>query len=129
MQNKKIIWSVLTGLTLILIIYFCHDIFSESQKVNLAKCLTEKKVVFYGASWCPHCAEQKYLFGPKATEFLTYFECSDDVNKPQKKECLDLLIAKYPTWIFNNATATQIGGIASLAKLAKVADCNYVNPF
>ena len=29
----------------------------------LAKCLTSKDVKMYGTSWCPHCNNQKEMFG------------------------------------------------------------------
>ena len=41
----------------------------------LAEYLTEEGALFYGASWCPHCQEQKRLFGASASR-LPYIECS-----------------------------------------------------
>ena len=36
----------------------------EDPKIRaLAEHLTEEGALFYGASWCPHCQEQKLLFG------------------------------------------------------------------
>ncbi len=38
----------------------------EDPKVRaLAEHLKDKGVLFYGASWCPHCQEQKRLFGSR----------------------------------------------------------------
>ena len=33
---------------------------------GVAQCLTEKGVKFYGAFWCPHCQNQKKMFGRSA---------------------------------------------------------------
>src|SRR3989344_9366604 len=30
---------------------------------TFAQCLTEKGAIFYGTFWCPHCKDQKELFG------------------------------------------------------------------
>ena len=32
---------------------------------TFAKCLASKDVVVYGAYWCPHCQNQKKLFGER----------------------------------------------------------------
>jgi thiol-disulfide isomerase/thioredoxin len=37
----------------------------------LASCLKEKGAVFYGAFWCPHCQNQKAMFG-KSAKLLPY---------------------------------------------------------
>jgi len=44
---------------------------------TLAQCLAEKHFVFYGASWCPYCRQQRALFGADAVN-LPYVECSAD---------------------------------------------------
>jgi glutaredoxin len=37
--------------------------------------MKEKQTVMFGASWCPHCAAQKKLFG-KSIKSVPYFECA-----------------------------------------------------
>src|SRR5579885_3423480 len=39
-----------------------------------AKCLTTKQAKMYGAFWCPHCAEQKEMFG-SSFKYAPYIEC------------------------------------------------------
>ena len=39
-----------------------------------AHCLREKQLTMYGAYWCPHCAEQKELFGGSFSQ-VPYVEC------------------------------------------------------
>ena len=41
----------------------------------LAEHLSDEGALFYGASWCSHCQEQKRLFGASAVR-LPYIECS-----------------------------------------------------
>ena len=53
----------------------------------LAEHLAEEGALFYGASWCPHCQEQKRLFGASASR-LPYIECSPaGRNTPQAPSC------------------------------------------
>src|SRR5678809_570719 len=39
-----------------------------------ARCLTDRQVKMYGAYWCPHCAEQKEMFG-ESFALAPYVEC------------------------------------------------------
>ena len=82
----------------------------------LAEHLTEEGVLFYGASWCPHCQEQKRLFGASA-ERLPYIECSPaGANTPQAPSCSRAGIQSYPTWVINGTTIA--GEVLTLAQLA-----------
>ena len=87
---------------------------------EVAKCLTQKGVVMYGAYWCPHCVNQKKFFGDDA-QFLTYQECDDNGVGGNRKLCLEKGVTSYPTWIFpgqGNLTGEQ-----SIIDLAKLANC------
>ncbi len=65
----------------------------------LAEHLTKSGAKFYGASWCPHCKEQKELFGAAAGR-LPYIECSPQgAGRPQAPICETMDIKGYPTWI------------------------------
>jgi len=82
----------------------------------LAEHLTEEGVLFYGASWCPHCQEQKRLFGASAVR-LPYIECSPaGANTPQAPSCSRAGIQSYPTWVINGMTIA--GEVLTLAQLA-----------
>ncbi len=82
----------------------------------LAEHLADKDVQFYGASWCPHCQEQKRLFGASASR-LPYVECSPaGRNTPQSSSCNRAGIQTYPTWIINGRAI--IGEVLTLAQLA-----------
>ena len=82
----------------------------------LAEHLTEQGVLFYGASWCPHCQEQKRLFGASADR-LPYIECSPaGPNSPQLPSCSRAGVKSYPTWVI--AGRATVGEVLSLAQLA-----------
>ena len=82
----------------------------------LAEHLTEEGVLFYGASWCPHCQEQKRLFGASARR-LPYIECSPaGPNAPQAPSCNIAGVQTYPTWVIKGRRI--VGQVLSLAELA-----------
>ena len=83
----------------------------------LAEHLADKGVRFYGASWCPHCQEQKRLFGASARR-LPYIECNlAGPNAPQASACTSAGVQNYPTWIINGRAIA--GQVLSLAELAE----------
>ncbi len=82
----------------------------------LAEHLSDEGVLFYGASWCPHCQEQKRLFGASVSR-LPYIECSPaGQNAPQSPSCDRAGIQSYPTWIINGRA--YVGQVLTLAELA-----------
>lgn len=65
----------------------------------LAEHLAASGAHFYGAYWCPHCEDQKELFGASAHR-LPYVECSPHGRRgPRATECVAAGIGGYPTWI------------------------------
>lgn len=91
----------------------------EEKLVELAKCLTEKEVKFYGASWCFWCNKQKEVFG-KAAEYLPYIECSDEGKEEINSRCKDEGIQGFPTWEFNGEKSM---GFKSINELAELSGC------
>lgn len=85
-----------------------------------AQCLGDKGAVFYGAFWCPHCQNQKKLFG-KSQDLLPYVECSTPDGKEQLQSCKDQEITSYPTWRF--ADGSELRGEVSLEDLAAKTEC------
>jgi len=85
----------------------------------LAEHLTNSDVKFYGASWCPHCAEQKKLFGGSVKR-LPYVECSPGgPQAPLAPVCKEKNIESYPTWIIDGQRYTGVQPLDELARLSK----------
>ncbi|MFQ5850627.1 MAG: vitamin K epoxide reductase family protein [Candidatus Binatia bacterium] len=81
----------------------------------LAEHLAKGGAKFYGAYWCPHCQEQKGLFGASAHR-LPYIECSPGGRRaPQASICRVMSIRSYPTWIINGR---RYEGLLTLEQLA-----------
>lgn len=107
-------------LTLLFLLIFNYYLPPKQQQEQIAKCLTEKGVKFYGAYWCSHCAKQKQLFG-NAIKYVDYIECSLPEKKGQTPICIEQGIKTYPTWIFPDGT--RLTGEQSLETLKTQAGC------
>lgn len=98
-----------------------RDSKEPGQYDALAQCLTEKGVKFYGASWCPHCAEQKRIFG-KSMRYIEYVECAVPGNqRGQTQACQDAKIESYPTWVLPDGS--RLTGTQRPDALAEKAGC------
>ena len=71
----------------------------------------------YGAFWCPHCREQKALFG-EAFKQVPYIECDPRGENAQPDLCRAKNITGYPTWEINGQ---RVDGLTSLEKLAELS--------
>ena len=61
---------------------------------GFAQCLSEKGAKMYGRNTCPHCINQKALFGDSFS-YIDYIECSSN-----PEQCVGL--EGVPTWEINN---------------------------
>ena len=52
----------------------------------LAKCLQEKGIKMYGASWCTYTNNQKNMFG-ESWKYIDYIECALPDGGGQTPEC------------------------------------------
>jgi uncharacterized membrane protein len=90
----------------------------DPQLRELAEHLSARGAKFYGASWCPHCQQQKDLFGA-AGSFLPYVECSPHGSKaPRATACEVQDINNYPTWIIDGRRIERVLPVAALATIS-----------
>lgn len=93
----------------------------KSGKLDtFASCLAEKGTKFYGAFWCPHCQNQKAMFG-RSARLLPYIECSTPDGQSQLKICQDANVGGYPLWEF--ADESRLSGVVELEVLAEKTSC------
>ena len=119
-MTNKIITTIIVLLTLAGIGFLIFAPGKPAKYDTFAKCLAEKGIKFYGAFWCPHCREQKALFG-KSAQFLPYNECSTPDGQGQNQLCKDKGIQSYPTWVFPNGA--RLNGVISLEDLSATSTC------
>jgi hypothetical protein len=52
----------------------------------------------YSAYWCPHCANQKVIFG-SSFQYVNYVEYDPRGDNANPQLCSEKEIKSYPTWI------------------------------
>ena len=91
---------------------------SGDAEVELAEHLTAVGAKKYGAFWCPHCYDQKQLFGQEAFEKVTYVECAEAGNpRQQTSACQQAGIRSYPTWEYEGKLYPGTQTLPQLAEL------------
>ncbi|MBE9117759.1 vitamin K epoxide reductase family protein [Lusitaniella coriacea LEGE 07157] len=91
---------------------------SGAAEIALAEHLSETGAKKYGAFWCPHCHEQKQLFGKEAFKKVDYIECAVVNSKEQAPECTAAKIQSYPTWEINGELHKGSQTLEELAELS-----------
>ncbi len=93
---------------------------SGTAEIALARYLAEIGAKEYGAYWCPHCHDQKMLFGREAAKLINYFEC-DPKGQNSRAEICQATAANlqgFPTW---EIKGQFYSGTKSLEKLAELS--------
>ena len=118
-------WLLLTAIPAAIVIAALHLQASEKTARGpedpyvrgLAERLADSGALFYGASWCPHCQQQKALFGA-SQDRLPYVECSPGGPRGAvASSCLSAGVQTYPTWIFSDGSRQT--AVMSLRELAE----------
>jgi len=122
-MSKQTIISIITLIVALgAILFFVQKADQKPGKYDkFATCLAEQDATFFGAFWCPHCQDQKKLFGKKSAAKLDYVECSTPDGKDQTQVCIDAEITGYPTWEF--ADGERVDGVISLEDLSERTSC------
>jgi len=89
---------------------------SSPATLALAEHLTGSGAVMYSAYWCPHCHEQKELFGKEASDKLKVVECAADGQNNKADLCRSKGLQGFPSWEINGSIES---GVASLETLAE----------
>ncbi len=91
---------------------------STPAKVELAQHLTQVGAKLYTAYWCPHCRDQKELFGKEAAAALTIIECAPDGRDNQADLCKQKGVQGYPSWEIKGAIDSGVKQLETLASLS-----------
>lgn len=90
---------------------------SGPAEIALVAHLSQVGAKEYGAFWCPHCHEQKELFGKEASDKLNYVECDPRGKNGQPDLCKAAGINGYPTWQINGKLYPGVQDLKKLADL------------
>jgi uncharacterized membrane protein len=91
---------------------------SGAAEVALAEHLTSVGAKMYGAFWCPHCHDQKQLFGKEAFSKVNYIECDAKGPNGKPELCQAAKITGFPTW---DVKGQRLSGTQSLLELGRVS--------
>ena len=123
MSGNKSFWALLLVVIVVMLVWLIKMPNSPGRLDAFATCLGESGAIFYGTFWCPHCANQKTLFGASA-KLLPYVECSTPDGRSQLSVCTDAGVTGYPTWDFVTGTTTvRESGEVSLERLSELSNC------
>lgn len=93
---------------------------SGPAEMALARHLRQIGAKEYGAYWCPHCHDQKMLFGKVAAKLVDYVECDPKGQNSRAQVCqaASANIKGFPTW---EIQGQFYSGTKSLEKLAELS--------
>jgi hypothetical protein len=89
---------------------------------EFAKCIASKQARMYGLYWCPHCADQKEMFGA-SFRYIPYQECAIKGSPHElTPECKAAGVKLFPSWQFGNNPPKE--GVLSLDALRDKTGCS-----
>jgi len=120
--RRSLLLTLISGLAILGIVATgcspaVEDTASKSYEEKLAEHLTAQDATMYGAFWCPHCADQKELFG-EAVEDIQYVECDPEGENAQPELCREKNIEGYPTWEIDGQLYPGTQPLEELARLS-----------
>lgn len=107
-------------IALLLIIYLVAWYYNNHKYDKFAKCLAEKHARMYGLFWCPHCLDQKRMFGA-SFRYVPYVECALS-HTEEAPECKAAGVDHFPSWQFGSEPPKA--GVLSLDALSDKTGCS-----
>ena len=80
-----------------------------------------KQAKMYGLYWCPHCIEQKEMFG-QAFHYVPYVECAIKDSSEVAAQCKVAGVKLFPSWQFGMDPPKE--GVLSLETLSDKTGCS-----
>lgn len=117
-SRDRLIWL---GIGVVLILAYVGFWYYNNHRYDgFAKCLAAKQAKMYGLYWCPHCADQKAMFG-KAFQYVPYVECAIKDSHELAPACTAAKVKLFPSWQFG--TNPPIEGIFPMQELSDKTGC------
>ena len=118
-SKKALIW---VGIALVLAGGYYASWYHQNHKYDaFAKCLTSKEAKMYGLYWCPHCIEQKEMFG-ESFHNVNYVECAIKGSNELAPECKIAGVKEFPSWQFSGEQPKP--GVLSLDAISDKTGCS-----
>jgi hypothetical protein len=122
-SGPRWLWIAIALMLVVIVwgIYYFYYAKPVSTLDGFAKCLTSRNAKMYGLYWCPHCEEQKEMFG-YAVQYVNYVECGVKGVRAETEECKQAGVKNFPTWQF--ADGSRLEGAQPLAVLGQKTGCS-----
>ena len=119
-SSSTFVWGVVIIL-LFAAVYYAGWYRKNHRYDAFAKCIASKQARMYGLYWCPHCADQKEMFGA-SFRYIPYQECAIQGSPHQLVEaCKAAGVKLFPSWQFGNNPPKE--GVLSLEELRDKTGC------
>ncbi|HTW58405.1 MAG TPA: hypothetical protein VMD99_09750 [Terriglobales bacterium] len=117
--RKYFTWGAI--LILFAAAYYAGWHYKNHKYDHFAQCLAAKQAKMYGLYWCPHCQEQKQMFG-QAFHYVPYVECAIKGSHELAPECKAAGVKLFPSWQFGMDSPKA--GVLSLEDLSAKTGCS-----
>ena len=108
-------------LILFAVAYLAGRYYRSHKYDSFAQCLASKQAKMYGLYWCPHCADQKAMFGA-SFRYVPYVECAIKGTRELAPECKVAGVTLFPSWQFGIDPPHE--GVLSLQVLSQKTGCS-----
>ena len=116
---KYLKWA---GIVLLFVLAYLAGWYRKTHRYDsFAKCLASKHARMYGLYWCPHCIEQKQLFG-ESFHYVPYVECAIKGSNQMADACKIAGVKLFPSWQFDNEAPKE--GVLSMDALSDKTGCS-----
>ncbi|HZQ94128.1 MAG TPA: hypothetical protein VFA67_03910 [Candidatus Sulfotelmatobacter sp.] len=120
--RKKNAWRYGIAAVLLAGAFLAGRYYRDHKYDSFAKCLAGRQAKMYGLYWCPHCADQKAMFGA-AFRYVPYQECAiKDQPGEMAPACKAAGVKLFPSWQFGADPPKQ--GVFSLQELSDKTGCS-----
>jgi hypothetical protein len=119
MSRDRLIWVGIVGV--LIVAYAAFWYYNNHRYDGFAKCLASKQAKMYGLYWCPHCADQKAMFG-KAFRYVPYVECAIKGSRDLAPTCAAVGVKLFPSWQFG--TNKPVEGVFPMQELSDKTGCS-----
>jgi len=119
-SSRALLWIIVV--VLLAAAYGAGWYYKNHRYDAFAKCIASKQARMYGLYWCPHCADQKEMFGA-SFRYIPYQECAVKGSPHElTPECKTVGVKLFPSWQFGNNPPKE--GVLSLQELGDKTGCS-----
>jgi hypothetical protein len=119
--NTKKIFTYGVVVILLAAAFIAGRYYKNHKYDAFAKCLGTKQAKMYGLYWCPHCIDQKEMFGD-AFHYVPYQECAIKGSQEMAPACKIAGVKLFPSWQFGDEPPKE--GVLSLEALSDKTGCS-----